>query len=80
MENKSELKTKIIKMLAIAFLAIGLGLLIYGMVEYMIFVSNNTTPLGIFDRPLIIIYSSSPLLFGGFYLFVLGWGRKPNKF
>jgi len=80
MENNSELKTKIIKVLAIVFLVIGLGLLIYGMVEYMMFVPNNTTTLGIFDRPLIIIYSSSPLLFGGFYLFVLGWGRKPNKF
>ena len=80
METNNQLKTKIYKVVAIAFLAVGLGLLIYGMVEYIMHLANSATPLDIFDRPLLIIYASSPLLFIGFYLFVLGWGRKPNKY
>jgi len=69
-------KTMLYKTLSIIILALGLGLLTYGMVEYIIHVSTNTTPLGMFDRPLLIIYGSSPLLFLGFFLFILGWGKK----
>ena len=75
-----EQRNKIIyKVSAIVVLIAGLGLLVFGMVEYIIHVSTNTTPLGMFDRPLLIIYGSSPLLFLGFFLFILGWGKKnPN--
>ena len=72
-----EQRNKIIyKVSAIVVLIAGLGLLAFGMVEYIIHVSTNTTPLGMFDRPLLIIYGSSPLLFLGFFLFILGWGKK----
>ena len=72
-----EQRNKIIyKVSAIVVLIAGLGLLVFGMVEYIIHVSTNTTPLGMFDRPLLIIYGSSPLLFLGFFLFIVGWGKK----
>ena len=71
-------KTLLFKVSSILSLLIGVGILIYGMIEYFIMIQGITSPIGIFDRPLLIIYLSFPFLILGFFLFVLGWG-KPKQ-
>lgn len=69
----------IIKILAIMTLLIGVSLLITGMVDYFLTIAQSSTPLDLFSRPLLLIYTSSPLLFLGFFFLVLGWGKKKGQ-
>ena len=71
-------KTLLFKTASILSLLIGIGVLIYGMIEYFIMIQGITSPIDIFDRPLLIVYLSFPFLILGFFLFVLGWG-KPKQ-
>lgn len=76
--NQPKLETNklLFRIAAIIFLLIGVGLLLYGVITYFIYTSSNTTPLGVFSFPLIMTYISYPFLLLGFFLVILGWGRK----
>lgn len=76
MKITEQSKTTLFRIFAVVCLIAGITLLGYGVIEYFISVSNSTTPIGVFDRPLLITYSSFPLLLLGFFFYVLGWGKK----
>lgn len=76
MQQNTNNKIITFKILSILFMVIGLVVLIIGMIEYFKVVSSTNIPMGIFDRPLLITYASFPLLLGGFFFYILGWGKK----
>ncbi len=76
MENKIKTKTLVLRILSIITLILGFAVLVYGMIDYFIQVSTSGSPLTLTDRPMIIIYISFPIMFLGFFLYVLGYGKK----
>lgn len=75
MNDKISTKTKVIRILAIITIVLGFAVLIWGFVDYVRFLAS-ATPITLFSRPMIIIYGSFPVMILGFYLYIIGFGKK----
>ena len=76
MENEASTKKLTLKVFSIITLVIGFAVLLYGMILYFIQVASGEGPLTLLDKPMIIIYVSFPIMILGFFLYVLGYGKK----
>ncbi len=86
MMNSNEKRNKILKIFAtiagVLLLLAGLTILGYGIIKYfgaLMHNSNLESGQQAIETSILPFIISSPLLFGGFFLIVLGLGKKKNK-